>query len=196
MKKNAKEMAKELFGTTTKVVKKNRGPKIDRNSPYADKNGRFKLPELSPNCFGLAVHYTLTSEDVEKGFKAYGADFSNDINGDGFVLREPLKAGDVIECGQYTVRNTPYKKKQRVGERVTPEAKDYCTITSEPPGTIERVEALREYYAQFDKEDDLLGDEELSSPFSRSLLDIATYISKSAIGKAFEAYDRKEIEAE
>ncbi len=179
-------------------TKTSKQSKIDRNSPYADKNGRFKLPELSPNCFGLAVHYTLTSQDVENGNKAYGEEFSNDVRGNGFVMREPLKAGDVIECGQYTVRNTPYKKKENVGTRSVLVCKDYCTITNEneKPGTVERVEALRAYYAQFDKEDDLLGDEELPSPFSRSIADIATYISKSAIGKAFEAYDSKEIEAE
>lgn len=174
-------------------VKKTRSPKIDRNSPYADKNGRFKLPELPPNCFGLAVHYTLTSEDVENGLEAYGNEFSNDTNGNGFVLREPIKAGDVIECGQYTVRNTPYKKRQVVGARITKAFRDTCTISVYKAGSAERMDDLRAFYSNLSLEDDLLSEDDCKSPFD---VDIASAISKSAIGKAFEDYSHTEKEAE
>lgn len=161
-------------------VKKTRSPKIDRNSPYADKNGRFKLPELPPSCFGLELHYTLTSEDVANGRLAYGEDYD-------------AIEGEEIVCGVLTPRNKPYKKRQVVGARITKAFRDTCTISVYKAGSAERMDDLRAFYSNLSLEDDLLSEDDCKSPFD---VDIASAISKSAIGKAFEDYSHTEKEAE
>jgi hypothetical protein len=143
-------------------------------------NGKFECPQLSPNCFGVATSYQLTAEDVQRGVDAYGDDFSHVV-------------GETIDGGIYTVSNKPYAKRKLVGEaRQSAEQYDTCTIGGESkPGSSARIEALQAFYDRIPGCFQLSADEKTKSPFSA---DMAELVSKSAIGKAWEEFDAKEIE--
>ena len=140
---------------------------------YLNKKGKFILPELSPNCFGLAVPYVLTTEDIAGMNKGSQGIPATNYNG------EILKAGDSIDAAVYTVSNKPYAKYRKVTKPVNSRKYDTCTLprkTSGKPGSEERIAALAAYYENEDGQ---------NSPFS---CDMATLVSRSAIGKIFEDY--------
>jgi hypothetical protein len=129
-------------------------------------NGKFVCPELPPSCFGLALHYKLTAEDVTNVVKIYGEDNTQDV-----------KEGDVIECAMLVVRDKPYKKRTKKTKKINTKKYDTCTLAnSGKPGEPTRLEALARHYQNQTNE---------VSPFS---CDLAELVSKSAIGKAFEEY--------
>ena len=148
-------------------------------------NGKFVLPQLSPSCFGLAVHYRLTAEDIAP-FEKSAEDFEEIMN--------RLGIGDEIECGTLVISDKPYKKRG-IGKRKNSREMD----TARPnirkagkPGSEERLNALRAFYAKR-SQDDLLSCDEFRSPF---IVDIADAIAKSEIGKMFTDYDTSEKSAE
>lgn len=150
-------------------------------------NGKFVLPTLSPSCFGIAVPYSLTSEDIENSIQAYGEE---EVIGQ-------FGIGDTIDCAIYTVRDTPYaqdkrknsKPKQRVSKKM-----DYCVLANKgKPGTQERLNALQEFYSKLPIEKQIEHTEH-DSPFSRPIEDIAEFISKAAVGRVYDSFSKNEIE--
>lgn len=147
-------------------------------------NGKFRLPQLPPNCFGLAVHAPLSAEEVRLGQKAYGDDYV-DVDG------SPLTVGKVLECGQYTVRNKPYAPKHKVmGEISVPKATDTARLNGKP-GSAERIEAMRAYYAQQVGESE--GEYNGNSPFSITLEEIANNLA-TKFAPIYAEYNRNELE--
>jgi hypothetical protein len=141
-------------------------------------NGKFVCPQLPPSCFGLATSYQLTAEDVERGVLAYGEDFTHTV-------------GETIDGGIYTVSNKPRAKRKLVGDaKQAAEQYDTCILGGKP-GSSARIEALQAFYGELSQDSQLLSPEFNISPFSA---DMAELVSKSAIGKVWEEFDRKEAE--
>lgn len=139
-------------------------------------NGKFQLPKLPPSCFGLAVHYSLTAEDIERGHAAYGDDFTENEE---MGPQKLLAVGDIVECGQYTIRDKPRAARYiKVTKTVTRKQMDSCRITgSGKAGSQERIAALAEFYSEIPLENQLDSADE-QSPFT---CDLAKLVSKSAI---------------
>lgn len=147
-------------------------------------NGKFRLPKLPPNCFGLAVHSQITAEQLADGIKAYGDDFT-DTDGN------PLAVGQRYECGQYTVRNKPYAPKYTpVGVNNIPKETDTAKLPGKP-GSEERILALQSYYAKQNVDDN--GGYSGESPFAITLEQVANNLA-AVLANKFANYNKNDAE--
>ena len=143
-------------------------------------NGKFVCPELPPSCFGLAVHYNLTADDVASLESEYGLE----------EIMNTVGIGDRIECGILVVRDKPYKKYQKTTKKRNTKHYDSAVPSIKAtgkPGSESRLEALTAFYAIQEAA------ETNNSPFT---CDMAELVSKSAIGKAYEEYHAKDVDVD
>ncbi len=141
-------------------------------------NGKFRLPKLPPNCFGLATSYRLTSKDIGRLEKSGALE----------EVMNSVGIGDRIDGSVYTVRNRPYAEYEAITRKQTSKEYDTCDIPdSGKPGTASRIEALQTFY----EVEEQLTEHTRISPFT---CDMAELVSKSAIGAAFEEYSHNERE--